>query len=279
MKYSKLISVITPAYNEGKYISRSVKSILNQSYHNIELVVVNDGSTDNTLSQLKKIKDSRLKVINTKNKGRVHAKNLALRESKGEYILCQDADDWSSRERIRLLFEVSEEIGEKSVVGSNYRIFNQNSKKTRGVKLREKNRNISLKMSRKFMSSAVFPPSIMVKKEFLVNTGAWRDKFDVAAEDGDLLDRLFENGAIFHNVQKYLYNYRLNEGSITNKLNRTIPYQMFKRFCKNCRIKSKKEPNSFHEYIIIQNKNIFHSLRYYFEYFLWYLFFKLLKDH
>ncbi len=51
------------------------------------------------------------------------------------------------------------------------------------------------------MSSAMFPPYLMVGKEFLIDTGPWRNKFDIVTEDGDLLDRLYENGAIFHNVQ------------------------------------------------------------------------------
>ena len=275
MKYEKLISVVIAAYNEEKFIKKSVKSILNQTYSNIECIVVNDGSTDKTLSKLKEICDPRLKIIDTENNGRVFAKNLALRKSKGKLILFQDADDWSSKDRIRMLFEASQKIGKKAVVGSNYRIFDNFKRTTRDISLLKDHKQIVLKMSRKIMSSAMFPPCLMISRDFLIDTGPWRYKFDIAAEDGDLLDRLYENGAIFHNVQNYLYTYRLNEGSITTKFVKTIPYQMFKRFCKKCRYKNKKEPESFKEYFHSQNKNIFHSLKYKLEFILWYLLFSL----
>lgn len=89
-----LISVIVPAYNAEKTIKKSVNSILNQTYKNIELIVVNDGSSDNTEKVIKEIEDNRIKLISKKNEGPSIARNVGIREAKGDYITFLDADDY-----------------------------------------------------------------------------------------------------------------------------------------------------------------------------------------
>lgn len=93
---SDLISVIVPAYNVEKYIARSLDSILGQTYTNLEIVVVDDGSTDRTGAILDdySAKDSRIKVIHTENRGVAAARNTGLDNSEGEYIGWVDSDDF-----------------------------------------------------------------------------------------------------------------------------------------------------------------------------------------
>jgi len=90
-----LISVIIPCYNRAQLIIKSVDSVLNQTYKNIELIVVDDGSTDNSLQVLEAIreKDNRVKVISQENKGPYPARNKGLKEAKGEFIAFLDSDD------------------------------------------------------------------------------------------------------------------------------------------------------------------------------------------
>lgn len=88
-----LVSVCVPAFNAEKYIIECINSILNQSYKNIEIIVVNDGSTDQTLAILKSINDPRIKIINQKNSGQCAAANRAFAASKGDYIKFFDSDD------------------------------------------------------------------------------------------------------------------------------------------------------------------------------------------
>ena len=92
----KKISIITPVYNAEKYIERCVNSVLNQTYENIEFIIVNDGSTDNTAKILNRLKknDSRIMVIHKKNEGVSKARNTALKKATGKYVLFVDADDW-----------------------------------------------------------------------------------------------------------------------------------------------------------------------------------------
>jgi glycosyltransferase involved in cell wall biosynthesis len=89
------VSVIIPCYNQGKYLMESVGSILNQSHTNWECVIVNDGSTDETLSIANQLSstDSRIKVVTQLNMGLSSARNHGISSSNGEYILPLDADD------------------------------------------------------------------------------------------------------------------------------------------------------------------------------------------
>ena len=88
-----LVSIIIPVYNSEKYIKRSVGSALAQTYKNIEVVVVDDGSTDTTRVKLNEIKDSRLRVVSSENLGPGAARNTGVEESRGRYILYLDSDD------------------------------------------------------------------------------------------------------------------------------------------------------------------------------------------
>lgn len=88
------ISVIIPTYNRGNILANSIKSVLNQTYQNIEILVIDDGSTDNTREEVNKIKDKKIKYIKLKkNKGGSNARNVGIKRSKGQYISFQDSDD------------------------------------------------------------------------------------------------------------------------------------------------------------------------------------------
>lgn len=88
-----LVSVCIPAYNCEKYVGEAIQSVLAQTYPAIEIIVVDDGSTDNTLNEIRKIENGQVKSITTPNKGAAAARNLAYQNSTGEYIIFFDADD------------------------------------------------------------------------------------------------------------------------------------------------------------------------------------------
>lgn len=93
MRPMPLVSVIIPAYNASKYIDDAVNSILNQTYPNIEIIIVDDGSTDDTYQCLERHRCQNLKIIRTKNNGQSKACNIGFEHSKGELIKFFDADD------------------------------------------------------------------------------------------------------------------------------------------------------------------------------------------
>ena len=90
-----MISVIIPAYNASAYVEKCLQSVLGQTYGNLEVIVINDCSTDDTAEKAMAFKDKRLRVINLpKNQGQSSARNLGIREAKGEYLSFIDADDY-----------------------------------------------------------------------------------------------------------------------------------------------------------------------------------------
>ncbi len=102
----KLVSIVTPCYNGEKYVERLIKSILEQTYANIEFIVIDDGSTDNTEKVVKKyetkLKDKNitLKYIKQKNQGQAAAVNNGLKQVEGEFLIWPDADDYFEKEAI-----------------------------------------------------------------------------------------------------------------------------------------------------------------------------------
>jgi len=104
-----LVTVIIPLYNAEQYIAEAIQSILNQTYENIELLVIDDASTDNSLAEAIKFENKNVKIFTQANKGASAARNYGLREVKGEYIQFLDADDLLSstkiEEQIKVLLE------------------------------------------------------------------------------------------------------------------------------------------------------------------------------
>ncbi|GAA4816288.1 glycosyltransferase family A protein [Litoribaculum gwangyangense] len=87
------ISVVIPLYNKEKYIKATIESVLNQSFTDFEIIVVNDGSTDDSLNIVKNIKDSRIHTYSNKNHGLSYSRNFGIKKARSEYIAFLDADD------------------------------------------------------------------------------------------------------------------------------------------------------------------------------------------
>lgn len=92
--YEKLVSIIVPIYNVEKYIVRCVDSLVKQTYKNLQIICVNDGSTDNSISILSSVKDNRIKVVSKLNGGLSSARNYGLLFVEGDFIVFVDSDDW-----------------------------------------------------------------------------------------------------------------------------------------------------------------------------------------
>jgi glycosyltransferase involved in cell wall biosynthesis len=95
-----LVSVIICVYNAGEYLRKSVQSVLDQTYRNLEVVIVNDGSTDGCMATIKDIDDPRIRILHQNNKGKPSAMNRALETIQGDYYAVHDADDLSAPRRI-----------------------------------------------------------------------------------------------------------------------------------------------------------------------------------
>ena len=103
-KKKSLVSIIVPAYNAEKFIDKCIRSVLNQSYPNLELILVDDGSTDETgkICEEYASKDTRVRVIHKKNSGVSAARNMGLSSAIGEYVVFLDSDDWLDEDIVEL---------------------------------------------------------------------------------------------------------------------------------------------------------------------------------
>lgn len=113
-----LVSVIIPVYNVSEYLSRCLDSIINQSYKNLEIIIVDDGSTDNSYKICKKYEktDSRIRVIHKENGGAASARKVGLLSSCGEYIAMIDADDWIHPQYFSILVNIQKRSGSQIVI-------------------------------------------------------------------------------------------------------------------------------------------------------------------
>ncbi len=108
---NKKITVIVPIYNVEKYLHRSIGSIINQTYHNMEIILVNDGSTDRSgeICDEYASKDGRIKVIHKPNGGQASARNLAINEATGDWFAFLDSDDWIEPDMYETLYRIAVE--------------------------------------------------------------------------------------------------------------------------------------------------------------------------
>ncbi|MEI6697317.1 MAG: peptidoglycan bridge formation glycyltransferase FemA/FemB family protein [Bacteroidota bacterium] len=117
------VSVITACFNHGKYIHEMLDSVLQQTYQNFEVIIINDGSTDNSSNILNKIKHKKVKVIHTENFGPAHARNHAIKHTKGEFIINLDADDKITPTFIQQCVEIISSHPNVGIVYSNVELF------------------------------------------------------------------------------------------------------------------------------------------------------------
>lgn len=122
---NSLISVIVPMYNAGGFIKKCVESILNQTYRNFELLIINDGSTDKSWEICNKFKGERIRIINQENAGCEYARLTGIKQSKGEYICFVDADDWIAKDYLEKLIIPAEKYDVDIVCINYYRVLDK----------------------------------------------------------------------------------------------------------------------------------------------------------
>ena len=120
-----MISVVIPLYNKEKQIKRTLQSVLTQTFQDFEIVIVNDGSTDNSTIEVEKIKDSRIRLIHQENAGVSAARNKGIEEAKYELIAFLDADDeWKSK-YLEVQYNLYRKYPECDIFACNYEFVNE----------------------------------------------------------------------------------------------------------------------------------------------------------
>ena len=199
------LSIIVPAYNSSDYIEECISSVLKQkTSYNYELIVINDGSKDNTLEKINLFKKNKnLKIINQENKGFSGARNRGIDEAKGKYIMFLDSDDLLCENSIEKLIKTANEKKADIVQGSYYTFDKNGNKFYKDIPPTEEDREISVPG---FPWGKVYKGELFEKVRFPLNF--WYEDTIV----NYLLARLSNK---YVAISDYIYGYRINEKGIT----------------------------------------------------------------
>lgn len=210
-----LISIIMPTYNVEKYVGQAIESILNQTYKEFELIIIDDGSTDNTFSILKNYskKDKRIRIFkNSQNLRIVKTLNKGLKLATGNYIARMDGDDISLPTRLEIEKKYLDDNQNVDIVSSQMYGIDES-----GKIINKKKYPVTKKYIEKSMK---FLPSLahiwLARKEAYIKLREYRNI--PYAEDYDLLLRGMKLGLTYVNLPDYLYEVRIRSGN-TNSSN------------------------------------------------------------
>jgi glycosyltransferase involved in cell wall biosynthesis len=228
------VSIILPAFNCERYIAESVSSILQQVYDNFELLVIDDGSTDNTFNILSSITDQRLRVLrNDGNKGLIYSLNRGIDESKGEYIARMDADDIAVNDRIEKQVHWLLHHPRTAAVGCFTRNIDAAGNELPDWDLDRKCHSADAIRQVMPRENCIAHPSMMMRAAVLKQYRYARSQKNI--EDYDLWLRMLADGLVIEKLPQPLLLYRVHETSVTNTfLRKKNPflknYQCKKRF-------------------------------------------------
>ncbi|CAN5905267.1 hypothetical protein BH11BAC7_BH11BAC7_28420 [soil metagenome] len=187
MAMTELVSVIIPVYNAAEFVKDSVDSILAQTYRDFEIVIINDGSTDNSLAVIECIQDVRIKIFSQPNAGIAAALNKGIALSKGRYIARQDADDISLPLRFEKQVKFLEEHTDYGLIGAYAEIIDRSGKVTDRF-LKHATTNMKLQYDLLWNTPFVHP-SLMIRKECFEKAGGFYTGKDLF-EDYDMWSKI-----------------------------------------------------------------------------------------
>lgn len=211
------ISIIVPVYNSEKYLEKCLKSIVNQTYENIEIILVNDGSTDNSKKICEHFEknDRRIILINQDNKGVSAARNIGIELSTGKYITFIDSDDFVAQNYIEDLYkQCNDKNADLSICGTNdidnnKKIIKTSIKYSNIVDAKEAMKEL---LNEKYYTGVVWAK--MYKKDLFKDI-KFNKKIKIA-EDLDVLYRVIDKCNLINiDTSKKLYYYRIRENSAT----------------------------------------------------------------
>lgn len=209
-----LISIITPAYNASSTITKTIESVITQTHQNWELIIINDGSTDNTLDAIDRIKDPRIKVYDYSNAGVSEARNRGIKLAQGEYIAFLDADDWWTTDKLALQLQALTDNPQGGVAYSwTYFSYQQTEKYFPSKAIYHQGNVQSQLLKRNFLHHGSNP---LIRRQAIIETG-WFDSSFPHCADWDYYLRLAANWDFVVVPQHQIY-YRQSTNSMTSKI-------------------------------------------------------------
>lgn len=230
MKSEICFSVIVPIFNAEKYLDRCIKSIINQSYSNLEIILIDDGSTDRSLEMCKGYaeSDSRITLIHQENSGLVYSRKVGIKNSKGDYISFVDADDSIVKDMYSTIVENMKEdqpdviaFGLKEIYENNNEIIKKNNFRAGYYNHAEIVKSVFPTMicTENFFEFGILPNLVckVIKRNFLDNITIHVSDIVTVGEDADFSFQIISQAESLQIMDLVPYNYFKNRNSMMFK--------------------------------------------------------------
>lgn len=217
------ISIIIPIYNAEKYLKKCLDSIINQSYQNIEILCINDGSIDNSLSILKEYqkKDRRIILEDIPNGGVSKARNIAIKKATGNYIMFIDSDDYIEPNMVEKMLQITQKNKVDVVRCTNF-LEDEKGKIHKIEDYLIKNESLtSMQITEQIISELIngtlltYSCVLLIKKETLLKTELFNEKLKIFEDRVFYLNLFFELNKIYF-LNEPLYHYVIHKNSCVN---------------------------------------------------------------
>lgn len=274
------VSVIIPSYNSEEYIAQALTSVFNQSYRNLEVILIDDASIDSSPDIALSFPDKRLKIIkNHQNKGVSYSRNRGIREAEGKWIALLDSDDWYAPERLERLIEIAE-LSNGDLVADDLFLMKDSEQQYWSTLLTEAPQNsvspLSIIDAVKFVTSDRLSPidakrnwslgytKPLIRREFLLKNDIWYNESIDVGEDFILYLECLRQEAKFYLLAQPYYYYRTQVSSLSTRK----PTEFLIESCRITQSFINREVNSPAEshllQALLQNLSIFQKrLEYY----------------
>lgn len=256
---NKIISIVIPVFNAELYIEHTIRSILNQTFQDFEIIIINDGSTDNSLKIIEKtaLDDERINFISILNSGVSNARNVGLKLLKTKYVLFLDADDILSENFIETRVSFLELNKIYSICGSSISTFSMEgvySKTIMHAPVEDGLKDILLYQP----TIASIPSNLIIRTEFLIENNIQFEKCLNSTADKYFLLELFKAGAISKNIDGAPLYYRVHSNSMSQKISKKLLVDNLDYF--NLTIKNKIIPDEILLHVKMKNYYILAGL-------------------
>ena len=212
------VSVIIPCYNQGQYIDEAVDSVLKQTYQDFEIIIINDGSTDEYTNKiLKDYNKPKTKVIHTTNQGLASARNNGIKEANGEYILPLDADDKIGKEYLEEAIKIFDKISNVGIVYCKAELFEE----VKGIWELPKYSLQQILLRNVIFCSAFF------KKIDWEKVGGYNPNILYVWQDWDFWLSIIELEREVYRIDKILFYYRIRKSSMARTMTEEQKIDMY----------------------------------------------------
>ena len=212
----ELVSVIIPVYNSAQFLTESLESVINQTYQNIEIICVNDGSTDNSLEILQQYSD-KITIISQENYGLASALNLGIHKMNGHWFKWFSPDDIMYSYTIQTLIDESKN-NPNTILYSNWNIIDENGKKLREFQESNYNKLSNFEYNIRLLDRQLINVNTALIPSSLFEKNSMRDLTDHVTIDYDFFLRsALLHDTKFHLILKPLIKYRIHSNQLSHK--------------------------------------------------------------